>query len=88
MEKYKKMQKIQVYFLYFYKTNTEKIEKKQNKYECNFSKIPNTKKNEAKISKYKIQKKYEPKISKIQNTKKNTSSEMSQRANPMFILKS
>ena len=28
MEKYKKMQKIQVYLLYFYKTNTEKIEKK------------------------------------------------------------
>jgi len=39
------------------------------------NKIQNTKKNE-------------PKISKIQNTKKNANFKMSQRANPMFILKS
>ena len=46
------------------------------------------KKTKQKFQNTKYKKKYEPKISKIQNTKKNTSSEMGQRANPMFILKS
>ena len=64
------MQKIQVYLLYFYKTNTEKIEKNKINTNAISQKYQIPKKNEAKISKYKIQKKYEPKISKIQNTKK------------------
>ena len=88
----KKIQKYKVYFfriflylfcifLYFYKKNTKKIQKKyekntnpksqkykiQKKYKPKISKIQNTKK---------IRKKYESKISKIQNTKK--------KANPMF----
>jgi len=89
MEKYKKIQKYKVYFLHFYKTNTEKFKEIQNKYECNFSKIPNTKKKRTKKFKNtKYKKKIRTQNFKIQNTKKNTSSKMSQRANPMFILKS
>ena len=47
-------------------------QKMQNKYECNLKHTT----------------KYEPKVSNIQNTKKSTNSNMNQRANPMFILKS
>ena len=51
------------------------------------TKYKKKKKNEPKKSKIQnTKKKCEPKISKIQNTK-NTNSKMSQRANPMFILK-
>ena len=83
MEKYKKKYKntrcifyilfvFFVFFLYVYQKNG-KLQKNTKKYECNCSKIQNTKKiriNNIKNTKYK--KKYEPKISKIQNTKKNT----------------
>ena len=75
MEKYQKKYKntkciVFVFYLYFFVFLPKKYEKNTKKYECNCSKIQNTKKiriNNFKNTKYK--KKYEPKISKIQNTK-------------------
>ena len=70
MEKYKKNTKIQSVFLWYsicmvFGKNTKKIQKQ---YECNCSKIQNTKKNTNAIAlKYKIQKRYERKLFK--NTK-------------------
>ena len=77
MEKYKKIQKYKAYFFYlfgilfvFFVFLLRKTKNTKKKYECNFSKIQNTKKKQ-KISKIQnTKKKYEPKISKIQNTKK------------------
>ena len=79
----KKIQKYKVYFFcilfvffsYFYKKNTKKIQKqyRKNTKKIRMQLLKNTKykKNtNQQFQKYKIQKKYEPKISKIQNTKK------------------
>jgi len=69
--------------LYFF----VKIQKKQkNKYDCNFSKIRNTKKYESKISNIQNAKKIRTQNFKNTNYKENTNSKMSQRANPMFTL--
>ena len=99
MEKYKKKQKYKAHFLYlfgilfvffvFLQRKTKNTKKIQNKYECNFSKIQNTKKyTNQKFQKYKIQKKKQTQKFQKYKIQKNTNSKMSQRANPMFILKS
>ena len=79
MEKYQKKYKntkcifciLFVFFAFYFYKKTKTYQKIRKKYECNCSKIQNTKKNtNQQFQKYKKQKKYEPKISKIQNTKK------------------
>jgi len=82
-----KIQSVFLFMLYFcffyqkkYKINTNAISQKY--------KIQKKKYEPKKSKKYKIQKKIRTKNFKMQNTKKKTNSKMSQRANPMFILKS
>ena len=83
----KKKQCIFVFYLVFCE-NTKKTQKKnKNKYECNFSKIQNSKeKTNQKFRTYKMQKKIRTQNFKNTKYKENTNSKISQSANPMFTL--
>jgi len=96
MEKYKKCKNtkcifcilfvfVSYFFCIFTKKNTKNIQTKYTKYECNCSKIQNTKKiriNNFKNTKYK--KKIRTQRFKNTKYKEKTNSKISQRANPVF----